>query len=213
MNGTRVAWRLGIAGLLLVAGAAQAQEGWYAGLALGASRARIDEGVVAVAGAAASTVSLDKRDPGFKVLAGYRFGPHFAAEGGYTHLGEFRATRDLAAPAMGSLNADLRVKGLHADALGLLPLGRGFQGYVKAGMLLSEVKTFRAASGGVTPATGTGSRIADEINPKYGVGLRYDFGRNASVRAEWERYLNVGDPGSTGEIDVDLYSVGLQWRF
>jgi OOP family OmpA-OmpF porin len=210
-------WRLlrgaftGVA-LLAASCAVLARDGWYAGLTLGASNAKIDDSVVDVAGAAATRFSSDKRDPGFKVLAGYRFGPRWAAEGGYTHLGEFRATRDVSAPAAGSVNADLRVKGLHADVLAMLPFARGFEAFAKAGALLSEVKTFRATSGTVTPVSAPGSRVTDEINPKFGLGLRYEIARNASLRLEWERYTDVGND-STGEIDVDLYSVGMQWRF
>lgn len=190
-----------------------AEEGWHAGITFGSSNATLDEDVVAVTGATSSGLGRDKRDPGFKALLGYRFGRYFAMEGGYTHLGEFRLTRDVTAPTVGSVNADIRVKGLHVDAVGMLPIGRGFSGVARAGALLSETKTFRATSGSVAPVHSPGSSIKDEINLKYGLGLLYDVGKNATLRGEWDHYRNVGGSGTTGEVDIDLYSIGLHFRF
>jgi len=48
---------------------------------------------------------------------------------------------------------------------------------------------------------------------KFGLGVRYDFSRNAGVRFEWERFVNVGDAATTGRGDIDLLAIGLQYRF
>lgn len=213
MKNNRTIGMVSAAALLVAAGTVQAEETWYAAFSLGSGNASIDEGVVAVTGATASAVTQDKRDPGFKVLLGRRFGRYFAVEGGYTHLGEFRASRDITAPVAGAVNADIRIKGLHVDAVGVLPLGAKFAVSASLGVLLSETKTFRVTSGAATPILGAGSRINDEINPHFSLGLRYELGPKISFRAEWDRYVKVGDANTTGEIDVDLYSVGLQFRF
>ncbi|MFZ5465215.1 MAG: outer membrane beta-barrel protein [Pseudomonadota bacterium] len=194
-------------------GTAQAQEGWYGGISFGSSNAELKEGLAPAAGATGFTIGRDERDPGYKVLLGYRLGRYFAVEGGYAHLGEFRLTRDVTAPTVGSVNADVRMKGLVIDAVGLLPMGERFSLFGKAGAFLSETKTFRATSGAATLPAGTGSSaIKDELNPKVGLGLQYDLGRAVTLRGEWERYWKVGD-AQTGEQDVDLYSVGLKFRF
>jgi len=195
-------------------GAAMAEEEWYAALTLGSSNAKTDERVVAVTGATSSILTQDKRDPGFKVLVGYGFNAYLALEGGYAHLGEFRVTRHVTAPTTGALNADIRVIGLVIDAVGVVPLGTRFAGLGKVGAFLSETKTFRATSGSVTPASGVGSHaIKDEANLKLGLGLQYRFAKNVTLRGEWERYRHVGKPDTTGELDINLYSVGLLLRF
>jgi len=44
------------------------------------------------------------------------------------------------------------------------------------------------------------------------VGARYDVTRNVAVRAEWQRYSDMGG-GNVGESDVDVMSLGLQYQF
>jgi OOP family OmpA-OmpF porin len=199
--------------LLTVLPPAAAQSGWYAGLTLGASNIVDDPDVVPVVGATASRIVSDERDPGVRVLAGYRFNRWFGVEGGYAYLGEFQFTNNVSAPTSGALNADVRVLGLTLDAVGMLPLGYGLTALGKVGVFGSEVRTTRTVSGNVTPGPeATTNASTDEANLKYGVGLQYDLGKVAAVRAEWERYTDLGNAG-TGQFDIDLYSVGLMFRF
>jgi hypothetical protein len=186
---------------------------WYAGITFGAANARFGDDIVQVAGATASTVSRDARDPGVKILLGLQINRHLALEGGYVRLGEFRATRDVAAPSVGSFNADLRLHGLVFDAVGTLPLGRNFSALGRAGGFFSEAKTFRAASGTLPGGAASGSTIHDELTLRYGLGLQYRLSERAALRAEWERFPGVGNPATTGEADVDLYSIGIVLRF
>ena len=44
-----------------------------------------------------------------------------------------------------------------------------------------------------------------------GAGAEYSFGR-LGVRAEWQRYDNVAS-GTDAESDIDVFSVGLLFRF
>lgn len=199
----------------LPVGAAHAQEGtWYEAISFGASTTEVSESVVAVSGAAASTLSRDERDPGVKVLLGYAFSRHWAVEGGFAHLGEFSITREVTAPAAGAVVAGLRVKGWVIDAVGTLPLGTRTSAIGKAGVLLSEVRTFRAVSGAATLVPGLRSTaIRDEFNFKLGAGLQYRLSPKATLRVEWERFYRVGEPGTTGELEIDLMSGGLVLRF
>src|SRR5512134_17198 len=198
--------------LLGTPGPAMAQAGWYAGLTLGASDANMNADVVAVTGATSTNFVTDQRDPGVKVFAGYRFHRHFALEGGFAWLGEFQATNQVTAPTTGALNADIRVIGLFVDAVGLVPVGENFAAFAKFGVMGSETRTFRSTSGTVTPAPGSNTNAStDQANVKFGLGLQYAFGK-VTLRAEWERILDVGD-ANTGEFDLSVYSVGLLFRF
>jgi hypothetical protein len=47
---------------------------------------------------------------------------------------------------------------------------------------------------------------------RYGLGMRYDFTKSLGIRAELERYSPLGSPVA-GELETDLFSVGLMWRF
>jgi OOP family OmpA-OmpF porin len=190
-----------------------AQAGWYAGLTIGSSNAGLSADVAAVSGATSTSFVSDQRDPGVKVFAGYRFDRHFALEGGYAWLGEFQATTQVAAPTTGALNAEIRVIGLFVDALAMLPIGERLAAYVKLGVLGSETRTFHSTSGTVTPAPGVNTNASsDAANLAYGLGAQYDIDGKATLRVEWQRYADVGD-ANTGEFDIDLYSVGLLFRF
>jgi OOP family OmpA-OmpF porin len=201
------------AALFGMSGPARAQAHWYLGATLGASNANINHEVVPVTGATSSVFLTDSRDPGFKVFAGYQVNPYFAVEGGFAWLGEFQATTQVTAPTSGALSADIRVIGLYVDAVGMLPLFERFAAFAKAGVLLSEVRTTRSTYGTVTPAPGLNATDStDRPNLSYGLGLQYDFRKNASMRFVWERYIDVGN-ANTGEFNIDLYSGGLLFRF
>ena len=187
--------------------AAAAQDAWYAGVALGNGNTELDEGVVAAAGGGGAIAARDDRDPAYKVLLGYRLNDWLAVEGGYVHLGEFRVTRETAA---GAINADVRLKGLAVDAVATWPLRRGFALSATLGTLLSESKVFIASSGTAVPATGTGSRVDDEANLHYGLGLRYALDARKTLRVDWDRYDGIG---KAAPADVNLYTVGIEFRF
>jgi hypothetical protein len=42
--------------------------------------------------------------------------------------------------------------------------------------------------------------------------VQWDFAKNVTLRGEWKRFVDVGD-ANTGEFDLNLYSVGLLFRF
>ena len=53
----------------------------------------------------------------------------------------------------------------------------------------------------------------------FGVGVRYDLTPKVAVRAQWQRYLDMGGPNvalgaGTGDLSsVDVLGVGFFWRF
>lgn len=206
---------LALCAAALPAGGAQAQDGaWYMGVSFGAATTGLSEDIVAAAGATASTLSRDERDPGVKVVLGYAFSRRWAVEGGFAYLGDFTISRSVTAPAAGAANASLSVKGWVIDAVGTLPLGGRISAIGKAGVLLSEVRTLRTVSGAATLVPGQGSSaIRDEANFKLGAGLQYRLSPTATLRVEWERFYRVGEPGTTGELEIELLSGGLLLRF
>jgi hypothetical protein len=46
-----------------------------------------------------------------------------------------------------------------------------------------------------------------------GLGVKFDAADTVELRAEFERYKNVGDDDKTGESDVDVLSVGAVMKF
>lgn len=199
------------AGLALATGARAADDtGWYGSLNLGRSHLGLSgndlDGRNAAQGVTSST-TLDSRDSAWSLNAGYRFNRNFALEAGYVDLGSYRFTGNTSAPAAGSLDGRYKAHGYSLVAVGIVPLQSGFSLYGKAGLFLARTELSASSSatalGGADSSRGTGT---------IGAGLSYDFTRNVFGRAEWNRYARIGDD-NTGRASVDLYTVGVGYRF
>jgi OmpA-OmpF porin, OOP family len=187
--------------------------GFYVGLSVGQSRVDIDDSEVpAVGGATASSVSKEETDSAFKVYGGYRILPYLAVEGGWADLGKFRAGRNVTAPAVGSLSAEIEASGPYVQAVGILPLQR-FELFATGGFMYATTETTLSTSGAVVLAPGIARTEKDsELEFKFGLGASFSFTRNLAIRAEYERFFDVGT-SDTGEGDIDLLSVGIVFRF
>jgi OOP family OmpA-OmpF porin len=189
------------------------QRGLYVGLSVGQSKVEIaDSFLPTPGGTTASSVSKDETDTGFKIYAGYRMHRNFALEGGWADLGSFKATRNVTAPAVGSLSAEIESSGPYIDALGILPLQQ-FNLFAKLGAIYATTKTTLSRTGAVVFVPGANTTPEDsEVEFKFGLGASYWFTRNLAIRAEYERFFDVGSD-ETGEGDIDLISIGITFRF
>jgi OOP family OmpA-OmpF porin len=185
---------LGLTSAIAVAVPASAQDtGFYVGASIGQSEA--GETCTGVAGPG---VSCDDKDTAWRILAGYQFNRNFAAEFGYTDLGEVSAS----GPG-GSVSVETTAWEL--VGVGLLPLVDKFSAYGKIGL-------YRAETDATVNVPGFASASESNTDLTFGIGARYDFTRNLGVRAEWQRYQDVGG-GDIGEDDVDVISIGVVWKF
>lgn len=194
---------------------AAADPGWYVGLSGGQSKADTNGGELDSTFRSlgfTSSSSVDDKDTGWKLFAGYQFNPNFAVEGGYVDLGKFSFnTTVTAAPAgytTGSLSGNVKTKnGFLVDAVGIWPATDKFSVFGKLGAY--SIKTELSASG----PSGSVNQSSTDSNFHWGVGAGYDFDKNIGARLEWERFNSVGNKDKTGEADVDLLSVGVVYKF
>ena len=166
---------LGLAG---AAGAQPSLSSVYLGATLG--EAELKDACQGVAG-------CDDKDTAWRILGGYQFNRHFAAEVGYHDLGKTSAPSGAAEATVWEL-----------VGVGTLPLASQFSLYGKLGVYRGELE----AAG------------IDESNTDltYGVGVQYDFTKAIGVRGEWQRYEKLGG-GALVETDADVLSVGVLYRF
>lgn len=129
----------------------------------------------------------DDHDGGFRLFGGYQFSRHVAAEIAYAHLGQVESVA-------GERNTKL------ADLSGLVnvPVAGGFSIFGRLGAYYARTKvpSGNDVGGGWT----------------YGAGLGFELGKILGLRAEWQRWQNVGG-GSFGEDTIDLFSIGALVRF
>jgi OmpA-OmpF porin, OOP family len=169
--------------------------GWYAGASIGQSKydgfcTNLNPGV-----------SCEDTDTALRVFGGFRINRHFAVELGYHQLGEATAT----APSGSTLGFEATT--FELLGLGIVPLGDRFSVYGKVGLYAGDTKV--SANGFST------SPSRNDLT--YGIGAQYDFTPNLGVRAEWQRYQDLGSFDLMGvnlfEGDVDVMSIGLVYRF
>jgi OmpA-OmpF porin, OOP family len=213
MKLARASGTLGLAVLAVIASpfAVADESGWYGGLNIGQSRARIDDARITSSllggGLTATSINDDNRDTGYKLFGGYRINRNFAVEGGYFNLGKFGFTATTV-PA-GTLNGSIKLQGFNLDAVGILPITDKFSAFGRAGMNYAEAKDSFSGTGAVNVLNPTPSKR--DTDYKFGLGLQYDFTESLGMRLEAERYRINDAVGNKG--DVDLFSVGLVYRF
>ncbi|HVK54351.1 MAG TPA: outer membrane beta-barrel protein [Burkholderiales bacterium] len=149
-------------------------------------------------GGAGFTGTCDKKDSGFKLVAGYKFTPYLGAEVGYVSLGEFKAVGTAGATA---IDATAKAKGLQLAGFGMLELDEDFWFIGKLGVFSWDLDS----SGSLASSSETGTDLF------FSIGVQYDVSRRFSIRGEWEKFMDVGVSGA--ESDIDLISVNGLWRF
>lgn len=166
----------------------------------------------------ASGTTIDDSDTGWKAYAGYRFNAFFAVEGGYVDLGKasFLTTITDAPPPLDAITpfqvqGTAEATGVNLVAIAGVPLGSAAFVFAKAGAFYWEADfTERVPGLAVTRL----SRSESDTKPTYGVGLELRLGEAARIRAEWERFEEVGSGiGGREGTDVDLASAGLTFEF
>jgi len=186
---------------------------WYLGAGFGsvntgASASNLQQALVSQ-GYNVTSVKEDKPTTGWKLFGGFQFHPNWAAEFGYTDLGE--VTSHVTATGVTNINAivqdaldahDFSAQGWSVDIMGMLHAGpvmlfAKFGGvHYKADVKVQEVNTSTTASRTVW---GTGTH--------YGVGVKVPVYQNRfHQRGEWERFHVSGEW-------IDLYSIGAEFHF
>ncbi|MDE2585366.1 MAG: outer membrane beta-barrel protein [Betaproteobacteria bacterium] len=160
------------------------------------------------AGVTGLSSSTKETDTAYKLQLGYQFNQYFAVEGGYVNLGEAKYSASFTG---GNGKATAKVDGWNIDAVGILPLNDQFSLFGKLGTFAAHTKVDASASG-----PGGAASVSDSANnwsTHYGVGASYAFTKSVAVRVEYEKFDRVGKDNSTGKADVDLWSVGVAYKF
>lgn len=207
------------AAVFLVSGLASAQgTGWYGGVSVGQASVDLDHvsrdfaAEVEDAGIPVVSASEDDSHMVYKLFLGYKYTPNFAIEAGYADLGKYDAK--VVGDVFGlplDVRGEVKSKAVFIDAVGMLPLTPEFSMFGKVGAAYARTKA-RASMEFL------GERLSDsdsdsEYVPKAGFGAEYALTKTIALRAEYERYFDVGDEDDTGESDVDFWSVGLKFGF
>lgn len=150
--------------------------------------------------------SCDDKNTAWKIFGGYQFDRNFGVEGGYTNIGKATATGTIGARA-GSGKAE--AKGFELLYVGTLPINEQFAVYGKLGLFRWD---FDMSATGRRESGTIGDKVT---NLTLGVGLKYNLTKDLAARLEFQRYagVGVGDNAITGQLSVNVSSLGLQFKF
>lgn len=183
---------LSVGASLVVAVPVQAADGgFYVGASVGQTNLDINGSDIGLTNA-----TIDDSDTGYKVFLGYDFNKNWGIELGYADLGkyDFRGT---VSNVNVTGNAD--VTAYYLAAIGTYPINNDFAVFGKLGVQVQD--TSASASSGTVRASASGN----ETNVLYGLGLKYNFTKQFSVRGEWERFES--------DSAIDLFSIGVAYKF
>lgn len=86
-----------------------------------------------------------------------------------------------------------------------------FKVFTKAGLVLWRLNYDIAASNGFQTIA-----LSDDdtgVAFRTGLGMSYEVSAGIRLRADWDLLLNVGDEDELGETDINVFSVGPEFRF
>ena len=215
----------------LAAVPAFAQHGWYGGLSAGQSTtdsSLVSNREATITNAADIRTNFDDKDNAWKAMVGYRILPWLSLEANYADYGSTKMDTTFTVPGgatgFGGVVVDRKVKGFGVDAVLSAPvMGERLSVFGRIGAVRVETKADATLSGDTFFTDGepgnTRSNKSKETVTRFGVGLDYAFTPKIAARLEWERLTDVGRKfeggvtGTTGEADLDMWSLGVVFRF
>lgn len=134
----------------------------------------------------------DTTETSWKTFAGVRVNENIILEGSYVDFGKQTGLSKTGTPHTQQASA------FSIGAVAGIPVDAQIEAFGKAGLArwTHEYQQNNAS----TEASGTDVFI--------GAGANYDLGSNMGVRAEWERYKDIGNPNLQSN-DIDLLSLGF----
>jgi hypothetical protein len=211
-------------------GIAAAQSHWYAGATLGQSRTSDD--LVAnrestVVNGAVTGSMFDAKDTAVRLFGGYRLSDWLSFEANYSDLGNAHLTTGTVAndpPIPGTFSESRGVTGFGVGIVISAPVWERASVYARAGAERARTQADATLDGNIVFTSGnTADRhrtaTVSQTIGAYALGGEWMVNPALGLRLEWERWPKVGKAfaigasGTTGEADVDFYSVGLLYRF
>lgn len=185
-----------------------ADSGFYIGLGIGTARASF-EGNGVVGAAAGTAVSNDTSAFAWKEYGGYRFNKNVGIELSFADLGKTDFT--VTSPGITPVTGKASINGFGIAAVGTIPSSMGLSLFGKLGGFYSTMTA--STSVNIFNNGTTNSNKEHRFVPNIGLGVNYDITPRIGLRAEFERFVGVGTDTKTIDTDVNMFTVGLNYRF
>ena len=147
-----------------------------------------------------ATSTCDDSDTAWKIYGGLEVNEYLAMEVGYADLGEAKFS--------GAPSGTIEANGMTMQLVGTFAINPSFSVIGRGGMNFLNLEKNGTIAG--TPTNNVGDT---DVVWSLGLGAQYNLSKSVGLRAEWERYFDVGDADTTGEIDIDLISASVVFMF
>ncbi len=148
-----------------------------------------------------TTTTCDNHGVAWKGFAGYQFIRYFGVELGYYDFGKGNIKTSTGG------QAEFKARGPYAGIVVTAPLTEKLSFIGRVGALRWSTKLNPDANSGFAGASDNG------INGSFGIGMEYMFTDNFGVRGEFERFVTVGDDATTGQTNINVWTVSGLFRF
>ena len=141
-----------------------------------------------------------KGELAWSAFAGLMFNKYFGVEGGYHNLGKIVEVADDSTGDRGWV----RTRMGEVVAIGAFPIGDSFSIYAKGGGYYAK-----------STLTASFAPSAESTTKQwtFGAGAAWDVFKHAGLRAEYQRFNNVGGQEIGLRTDVDVMSLGAYIKF
>jgi opacity protein-like surface antigen len=156
-------------------------------------------------------VDVDESDVAWSVAVGYRINPYVAAEVEYIDFGTTDISEHYTVPPAPPLPTEFtrryssKVTGPALSLLGSVPVGTGFDVFLRAGVLFADRELEFAQSVGLDDAFASTLWLA-------GAGVDWSFARRWAIRAEYQRTGKFEETFLAGETELERMSLSVLFR-
>jgi OOP family OmpA-OmpF porin len=201
--------------VLALSASAHAESGGYAAISMGVTNNVDfrDQGTSLAAGlrpalfAGSTAVNADEKVAGFKVYGGYELNRNLDIRLGYADLGKYDFS---ATDGVDSFDAAMTASAFFLDVVAKMKGESGWSAWGKLGLVASRAKFEGVIDGRSLGLYVEASDSYSDVGVSPGVGVAFQLTNDIKIIAEIERYLDVG---GEDDIDVDLATVGIQFKF
>lgn len=201
---------IGVACVICTTPVLAADSGWYGAVDLGQATYKESDFYVP----SGWTSNFDNQKNGCRLLVTYTFDPYWGVEGGYVKFGEAMMTSmntGQIVPDQGTyLNEQVSANGWQIDGIVSYPFANQWAVFGRLGLIDETVNSSYQTDGFVAAAP---PREDKSWKATYGIGFSRFIGGNLDIRLGWDNYLKLGSTSSTGEYNVRLISLGVQYSF
>lgn len=193
---------------------------WYVSADVGSAKMGVSEFTLG-----RPVAPQDRTSGAFRLRGGYQFVRFFALEASYANLGSYSTRVDMdcspvpQVQCIPDFRTEIDFQALGLFGVGMVPIGDRLTFRATVGFSARQKRTHQVPDG--APAY---TRTSTAVLPGLGVGAGFAVTKKLDVYAEWNKYVGdngsggfptgeISNPGTIGEGDIAIFSLGARWRF